>query len=127
MAEEKKLTEKQKRFIDYYIQYADATKAAIEAGYSKKTARIIGCENLTKLNNYIQEKLKQKEDERIASQNEILQYFTEIMRKKSEDTNDRTKCAELLGKINGMFREKIDMNVDQDKPFEVNITVRKQE
>ena len=123
--EKKELTEKQKRFIDYYIQYADATKAAIEAGYSKKTARQIGSENLSKLDLLIQERLKKKEKERIASQNEVLEYFTTIMRKKSENTNDRTKCAELLGKRYGMFREQVDLEVNQDEPFEVNINIKK--
>ena len=119
------LTEKQKRFIDYYIQYADATKAAIKAGYSKNTARKIGSENLSKLDNYIKAKLNDKEKERIASQNEVLEYFTDIMRKETEDTNDRTRCAEALAKINGMFREKVDLEIEQDKPFEVNINIKK--
>ena len=44
------LTEKQKRFCDYYIEDPNATQAAIRAGYSKKTARFIGNENLTKPN-----------------------------------------------------------------------------
>ncbi|MGG6834831.1 UNVERIFIED_CONTAM: terminase small subunit, partial [Streptococcus canis] len=43
-----KLTLKQKRFADEYIISANATAAAIKAGYSKKTARSIGQENLTK-------------------------------------------------------------------------------
>ena len=33
------LTLKQQKFIDYYLQSGNATKAAIEAGYSRKTAR----------------------------------------------------------------------------------------
>ena len=53
-----KLTEKQRRFIDYYIEYADAKKSAIEAGYSKNTAKQIGNENLTKLDRYIKENKK---------------------------------------------------------------------
>ena len=49
-----KLTEKQKIFCREYIKSGwNATKAAISAGYSKKTARIIGNQNLSKL--YIQE------------------------------------------------------------------------
>ncbi len=124
---EKILTEKQKRFIDYYIKYADATKAAVEAGYSKKTARQIGSENLSKLNSYIQVKLKEKEKERIASQDEVLRYFTSIMRNAVEDTNDRTRCAEALAKINGMFREKVELQSSQEKPFEVNISIKKKE
>ncbi|MCC0650821.1 terminase small subunit, partial [Clostridioides sp. ZZV15-6598] len=35
-----KLTEKQKRFCDYYIKTGNATEAAIKAGYSEKTAKV---------------------------------------------------------------------------------------
>ena len=43
------LTEKERIFCERYCTCWNATKAAIEAGYSEKTARQIGCENLTKL------------------------------------------------------------------------------
>ena len=43
-----KLTERQKRFCDEYLIDLNATQAAIRAGYSKKTAKDIGSENLTK-------------------------------------------------------------------------------
>jgi len=41
-------TAKQQAFINEYLICRNATQAAIEAGYSKKTARSIGSENLTK-------------------------------------------------------------------------------
>ena len=44
----KKLTAKQERFVEEYLVDLNATQAAIRAGYSKKTARDIGYENLTK-------------------------------------------------------------------------------
>lgn len=43
-----RLTEKQRRFADYYIETGNCTEAAIKAGYSKRTARVIGQENLLK-------------------------------------------------------------------------------
>jgi phage terminase small subunit len=43
-----KLTPKQKLFVKEYLIDFNATKAAIRAGYSKKTAHSIGSENLTK-------------------------------------------------------------------------------
>lgn len=43
-----KLTPKQTRFIEEYLVDLNATQAAIRAGYSVKTARKIGSENLTK-------------------------------------------------------------------------------
>lgn len=45
-----KLTPKQKRFVSEYLVDLNATAAAIRAGYSEKTARAIGAENLTKPN-----------------------------------------------------------------------------
>lgn len=111
-----KLTEKQKRFIDYYVETANATESAKRAGYSYKTAKNIGAENLTKLNYFIQERLQQLEDNRIASQEEVLQYLTKVMRGEEKDQfgldaslQDRTKCAELLGKRYGTFKEKVDV------------------
>ena len=43
-----KLTAKQQCFVVEYMVDLNATKAAERAGYSKKTARVIGAENLTK-------------------------------------------------------------------------------
>jgi phage terminase small subunit len=42
------LTPKQQRFVDEYLVDLNATQAAIRAGYSPKTARQQGHENLTK-------------------------------------------------------------------------------
>ena len=114
-----KLTEKQKRFIDYYIETANATESAKRAGYSEKTAKNIGAENLTKLNFFIQKRLEEKENNRIASQDEVLEYLTKVMRGEEKDQfgldaslQDRTKCAELLGKRYGTFIEKKELTVN---------------
>lgn len=129
-----KLTEKQKRFCDYYIETGNATEAAIRAGYSEKTARFIGAENLTKPNikNYIDNKLKELEDKRIAKAEEVLKYLTAAMRgeieeevvvvegigegesrarvlKKQISAKERIKAAELLGKRYSLFTDKVDL------------------
>ena len=44
----KQLTPRQERFVLEYVDRRNATKAAIAAGYSRRTARQIGYENLTK-------------------------------------------------------------------------------
>ena len=44
------LSSKQQRFVDEYLIDLNATQAAIRAGYSQKTARQIGSENLSKPN-----------------------------------------------------------------------------
>ena len=123
------LTLKQQRFADEYIIRGNATQAAILAGYSKKTARSIGQENLTKpdIKKYIDERLDELESSKIAKQEEILKYLTSLMRgEETEQTlrglgegeqmiddievsaKDRIKAAELLGKRYGMWTEKIE-------------------
>ena len=122
-----KLTEKQKRFIDYYIETLNASEAARRAGYSIKTANRIGQENLTKpvIKSAIEERLAQFESERIAGPKEVLKYLTAVMRgeeveeqivtvgngqgesgveivKKKVSPKDRIKAAELLGKRYGL-------------------------
>ena len=57
-----KFTPKQQRFIEEYLIDLNATQAAIRAGYSAKTARAIGCENLAKPN--IQEAIAKAKLER---------------------------------------------------------------
>jgi phage terminase small subunit len=47
---EKRLTPKQTRFVEEYLIDLNAAAAAVRAGYSAKTAKEIGCENLTKPN-----------------------------------------------------------------------------
>ncbi|ENX03607.1 hypothetical protein F900_00701 [Acinetobacter modestus] len=61
---------KQQRFVDEYLVDRNATQAAIRAGYSQKTATVIGAENLTKPN--IQEAIKLGEAE-IAERTKITQ------------------------------------------------------
>ena len=55
------MTTKQKRFCEEYVIDWNATRAAIAAGYSKKTAHSIGAENLTKPE--IQSHIKEIQDD----------------------------------------------------------------
>lgn len=135
-----KLTLKQKRFADEYIISANATAAAIKAGYSKKIARSIGQENLTKpdIKAYIDERLEKLESEKIATQEEVLQYLTSIMRGDQQEktlisvgefgqkivdidvgAKDRIKAAELLGKRYRLFTDKVEMDVSSDVTINV--------
>ena len=80
-----KLTAKQQRFCDEYLIDLNATQAAIRAGYSARAAKSIGNENLTKpdLQNYIKERMSEKEKNLIADQNEVLRYLTAVLRGES--------------------------------------------
>lgn len=75
-----KLTEKQKRFVDEYLIDLNATKAAIRAGYSKKTANRIGTENLSKLvvREHISTRMKDREKRTEITQDMVLQELAKI-------------------------------------------------
>lgn len=126
------LTLKQKKFADEYIVSGNATESAIKAGYSKKTANRIGSENLSKLDikNYIDERLKEIESDKIADQQEVLKYLSAVMRgEMTEQTlksvgesgqviteidvgaKDRIKAAELLGKRYRLWTDKSEVEV----------------
>lgn len=83
-----KLTAKQQRFCDEYLLDLNATQAAIRAGYSEKTARVIACENLTKpyIQEYIEKRMAEKEKALIADQNEVMKYLTAVMRREKTDS-----------------------------------------
>ena len=124
------MTEKQKHFCIEYLIDLNATQAAIRAGYSKKTAKVIGQENLTKpdIKKYIEQQLKQIKNEKIADVQEVLEYLTAVMRgeqkeqvalftgegmqklgQKDVSAKDRLKAAELIGKRYGLFTEKMEL------------------
>lgn len=128
------MTEKQKRFCDEYLIDLNATQAAIRAGYSAKTAKAIGCENLTKpdLRAYIQEQLDRIHEQKTADAQEVIEYLTSVMRGEhteqalqlvgdgvqeicdiSVSAKDRLKAAELIGKRYGIFTDKTDLNIAQ--------------
>lgn len=135
-----KLTAKQKRFVQEYLIDLNATQAAIRAGYSRKTAGVIGDENLKKpyIREAIEEKLKQIDEEKTADAKEIREFWTRVMRGEEKDTvlrydneghqveteinvsmKDRIRASELMGKSFAMFTDKVDSNVDMDLHIEV--------
>lgn len=77
-----KLTEKQRRFVDYYVETGNASEAARRAGYSEKTAGWIGQENLQKptIKAAVDARLKELEDKRIARADEVMQFLTSTLR-----------------------------------------------
>ena len=81
------LTPKQKAFADFYIECGNATKAAKRAGYSAKTAARIGSENLQKLDisEYIARRTQAQNEARVASADEVLQFFSSVMRGEVKD------------------------------------------
>lgn len=133
-----KLTIKQKKFADEYIISGNATEAAKKAGYSKKTASVIGAENLIKPNisKYIKERLDELKKARTMSLEEAIERTTSIARREpqkgySKTINKKTgdvekdieyyftptveeaqKSLEHIIKLNGGFIDKLEVDTE---------------
>lgn len=126
-----RITEKQKRFADEYLIDLDGTKAAKRAGYSDKTAYSIANRLLKTpaVREYLDARMAEKEQQLIASQDEVLKYLTKVLRgeskaeivvvvntgdymseprnvQKAPDEKERLKAAELIGKRYGLYTDR---------------------
>lgn len=127
------MTDKQQKFCEEYLIDCNATrayKAAYPSVVKDETARVNASRLLTNANvrRYLDERLTQLSEQRIAKAEEILGYLTEVMRgktmasvlalcgdgcqeivEKPPDMRERLKAAELLGKRYGLFTDKMDV------------------
>jgi phage terminase small subunit len=121
------LTAKQSLFIKEYLVDLNATQAAIRAGYSEKTAQVIGSENLSKP--IIAEAIALGSKERAKKVNISAEYVLQTIKNTIErcaqaepvfdrdgvatgeyqfDSGAVLKGSELLGKYFKLFTDKID-------------------
>lgn len=104
------LTAKQALFVKEYLVSFNATSAAIKAGYSEKTAQIIGFENLRKpmIAEALSEAMTARHKRVEWSADEILRDLKLIAQNVVEKTTDRLKAYELGGRAIAMFKDKIE-------------------
>lgn len=127
----RKLTQKQRRFVDEYIISGNATQAAIKAGYSKKYANTNANKLLqnTTIKAAIDKRNEEIKSEKTADMTEVMEYLTSVMRGKQTESvatakgvyndapvgaKDRIKAAELIGKRYGAWTDKKEINGNLD-------------
>ena len=135
------LTPKQQRFVDEYLIDLNATQAAIRAGYSERTAKSIGQENLTKpdIQKAIQEAQNKLTERTEITQEYVLKNIQSViercMQQEAVLARDGSpllvegpegdlvplfefketgalKGLELLGKHLGMFKDRVDITTN---------------
>ncbi|EOS23503.1 hypothetical protein C806_03009 [Lachnospiraceae bacterium 3-1] len=89
------MNERQKAFADYYIECGNATESARRAGYKQPKQQ--GSRLLTNVDllEYIKSRAALSEQKRIASGDEVLQFFTRVMYGEEEGVSmpDRIKAG----------------------------------
>lgn len=124
-----KLTNKQILFCKEYIIDFNATRAAIAAGYSKKTATVIGGENLAKpyIQEYLSYAMKKRAEKTEVTAEKVVLELAKIGFSNQHDLEgydecalkDKIKALELLAKHTGAF------NKDESSATNVHIDVSK--
>ena len=87
-------TKKQRLFIEYYLQHWNASKAALLAGYSERTAYSIGWENLKKPE--IAAEIRRRIDEVAMTADEVLVSLSGIARATISDFMDVDEYGKLM-------------------------------
>ena len=122
------MTIKQKSWADYFIQSGNKADAARKAGYSERSAAFIGNENYNKpyIREYIDEEIAKLDSKRIASRDEVLQFFTSTMRGEITDQfgldpslSDRLDAGKQLAKRYGIDKIAIVGGDKDDNPISV--------
>ncbi len=122
----KKLTIKQQKFADEYIITGNAYRSAIEAGYSENYAKgnVVKLLENERVKAYIEERLDEIKSEKVADQQEVMEFLTAIMRGEVKEpvpildgdgtqrvvaltpnAQSRKAAAELIGKRYAMWTE----------------------
>ena len=101
------LTPKQQAFADYYIECGNATEAAKRAGYSENNVGENAAKTLKNPNvsAYISERMEEQARKRVADANEVIEFYTAVMRGEVKDQfgldaslSDRLKAGDSLMK-----------------------------
>lgn len=115
------LNDKQRRFCEEYVIDFNGTRAAIEAGYSKNSAKEIASENLTKPNiqKFISDIQNKKSEQLNITFEDVISGVHNIALNSDSRDNDKLKAYDQLSKMLGFYSE----HNNQKKP-EINLPTK---
>lgn len=117
------LTFKQKRFVTEYWECGNASEAARRAGYSVATARHASHHILKKpeIQKALRERQYQSNRKSIANRNEIMEFWTSVMRGEIKDAFDLPASLSDRLKANNELAKRVIDVVEQDNSTNINI------
>lgn len=108
------MTERQKKFAEYYAQCGNAAQSAIQAGYSKKYANTNASKLLqnTTITEYIKQLTEDAQTARIMTARERQALLSDIANDKQNELSDRIRAIDTLNKMTGEYTQKISIDGD---------------
>lgn len=108
------MTERQKKFAEYYAQCGNAAQSAIQAGYSEKYAGQNADKLLknTNIADYIRTLTEDAQTARIMTARERQALLSDIAKDKQNELSDRIRAINTLNKMTGEYTQKISIDGD---------------
>lgn len=109
------LNDKQRLFVQYYLQTLNAAQAAIRAGYSKRSANTDGPRMLR--NAAIRKAISEQLDEALGNEKLTLKYrivkgYTQIAFGKKSANADRIKALDALAKYVELWSDSVPQTIN---------------
>ena len=124
------MNERQRRFVDEYILCPNAAEACRRAGYSNQFANRQAHKLLSKpeIRAAIDGRLAAVSTDKTLDQTRLLEFLSAVVlgevgtsvierHETRASLRDRLRAAELLLKVQGAFRERVDVTVDACSQF----------
>ena len=113
-----KLTERQKKFAEYYAQCGNITESAIKAGYSRKYAKSDACKILENpsVKEYLLELTEKSKTSRILTAIQRQEILSDIAKNEENYPSDRIKSIDTLNKITGEYLQKVSVSTENKLP-----------
>lgn len=107
------VTERQKKFAEYYAQCGNTVQSAIQAGYSEKYANARAHEMLENVGvaEYIRKLSEKAQDERIMTAKERQALLSDMAKNGKNSPADRIRAIDTLNKMTGEYTTKIQAEV----------------
>lgn len=107
------VTERQKKFAEYYAQCGNAAQSAIQAGYSEKYAGQNADKLLknTNIADYIRELTEAAQTARIMTARERQAILSDMAKNGKNSPADRIRAIDTLNKMTGEYTTKIQAEV----------------
>ena len=108
------VTERQKKFAEYYAQCGNAAQSAIQAGYSKKYANTNASKLLqnTTITEYIKQLTEAAQTARIMTARERQALLSDMAKNGKNSPADRIRAIDTLNKMTGEYTQKVSTDGD---------------
>lgn len=106
------MTIRQRKFAEYYVQFGNAAKSAVKAGYSKSYAEHRTDEMLRNVEvaEYINLLSERVRDERIMTARERQALLSDMAKDMNNEPSDRIRAIDTLNKMTGEYMSNVSLS-----------------